>query len=181
MLDDCQYVNDHKGGVKSADAPGQTPIRAVSASTVARKRAVFSGALRYAVELGHLDSHPMARVSWTAPKNTDEIDRQVVANPKQARTLLTAVNAVMPELTAFFGCMYYAALRPEEALHLREDEYDRPKRKGGWGWLHLTGATVAVGNGWGDADGTIEHPGAQAPRPQRDPRRSGRPGTLRPA
>jgi len=130
---------------------------AASASTVARKRAVFSGALRYAVELGHLDSHPMARVSWIAPKNADEVDRQVVANPRQARALLAAVNEKMPELTAFFGCLYYAALRPEEALHLREDEYERPKRKAGWGWLHLTGATVAVGNGWGDAEGTIEH------------------------
>ncbi|GIM98013.1 tyrosine-type recombinase/integrase [Paractinoplanes toevensis] len=128
-----------------------------SASTVARKRAVFSGALRYAVELGHLESHPMARVKWTAPKNTDEVDRQVVANPKQARALLAAVDSAMPELTAFFGCMYYAALRPEEALHLREDEYERPKEAGGWGWLHLTGATVAVGNGWGDGEGTIEH------------------------
>ncbi|RZU51916.1 site-specific recombinase XerD [Krasilnikovia cinnamomea] len=131
--------------------------KAAAASTVARKRAVFSGALRYAVELGHLDSHPMERVSWTAPKNTDEVDRQVVANPTQARALLAAVDSAMPEMTAFFGCMYYAALRPEEALHLREDEYERPKREGGWGWLHLTGATVAVGNGWGDVEGTIEH------------------------
>lgn len=124
---------------------------------MARKRAVFSGALRYAVEWGHLDSHPMDRISWAAPKNTDEIDRQVVTNPEQAATLLAAVDAAMPELTAYFGCMYYAALRPEEALHLREDEYQRPKWQGGWGWLHLTGATVAVGNGWSDADGAIEH------------------------
>ncbi|GIJ44638.1 hypothetical protein Val02_15240 [Virgisporangium aliadipatigenens] len=51
----------------------------------------------------------------------------------------------------------YAALRPEEALHIREDEYERPTQDGGWGWLHLTGATVAVGNGWGDGDGTVEH------------------------
>jgi hypothetical protein len=51
-------------------------------------------------------SHPMDRVSWTAPKNTDEVDRQVVANPTQARALLAAVDAAMPELTAFFGCMY---------------------------------------------------------------------------
>jgi site-specific recombinase XerC len=61
---------------------------AASASTVARKRAVFSGALRYAVEPGHLDAHPMARVSWIAPKNADEMDRQVVANPRQARACL---------------------------------------------------------------------------------------------
>lgn len=49
----------------------------------------------------------------------------------QARKLLAAVDESMPELTAFFGCMYYAALRPEEALHLQEDEYERPRRKGG--------------------------------------------------
>jgi hypothetical protein len=67
---------------------------------------------------------------WTAPENTDEIDRQVVANPKQVCDLLAAAGGVMPELTAFFGCMYYAALRPEEVFRLREDEYERPKRKG---------------------------------------------------
>jgi integrase len=127
-----------------------------AATTVARKRAVFSNALRYGVELGHFDVHPMSRVSWVAPKGTDEVDRQVVANPRQARALLGAVAKVKPELEAFFGCMYYAALRPEEALHLREDEYERPSREGGWGWFHLSGATVAVGNGWGDAEDTIE-------------------------
>jgi hypothetical protein len=80
-------------------------------------------------------------------------------------------------------------MRPEEVLHLREDEYERPKRKGAWGWLHLTGATVTVGTGWGDAEGTTEHralkhrghdraPGAETPGAERDPRRAGRPGTL---
>jgi integrase len=99
---------------------------------------------------------------WTfssVPKHDDQVDRKVVLNPAQARKLLAEVGQRAPELEAFFGCMYYAALRPEEALHLREDEYERPKRKGGWGWLHLTGATVAVGNDWSDDDGTIEHRG----------------------
>ena len=130
-----------------------------AATTVARKRAVFSGVLRYGVELGHFDTHPMDRVSWVAPKTTEEVDRQVVTNPRQARTLLAAVRAKAPELEAFFGSMYYAALRPEEALHLREDEYQRPTEPGGWGWFHLTGATVAVGRDWGDAEGTVEHRG----------------------
>jgi len=53
-------------------------------TTVARKRAVFYGALRYAVELDHLPSHPMDRVSWTTPKADDEIDQRVVINPQQA-------------------------------------------------------------------------------------------------
>ena len=132
---------------------------AASASTVARKRAVFSGAMKYAVELRLLDAHPLALVSWTAPKNDDEIDRKAVVNPVQARALLAAVRERVPELEAFFGCMYYAALRPEEVLHLREDEYERPDKIGGWGILHLTGSTVAVGRGWGNEEGTIERRG----------------------
>lgn len=130
--------------------------RSASASTVNRKRAVFSGALKYAVELRLLDAHPLSLVSWTAPKSTDEVDRRTVVNPSQARALLAAVRAKAPELEAFFGCMYYAALRPEEALHLREDEFERPTEPCGWGWLHLTGSTVAVGTGWGDGAGTTE-------------------------
>jgi integrase len=132
---------------------------AAAATTVARKRAVFSGALRYAVELGQLDTHPMDQVSWVAPKTDDAVDRLVVANPRQARALLAAVEQHSPELVAFFGCMYYAAMRPEEVLHLREDEYRRPKRRGGWGELRLTGATVAVGEGWSDSNGPAEDRG----------------------
>jgi hypothetical protein len=42
--------------------------RPAAHTTVARKRAVFYGALRYAVELDQLAGHPMDRVSWTTPK-----------------------------------------------------------------------------------------------------------------
>lgn len=49
---------------------------------LAAERSLLALSLRYAVELRHLDSAPMDRMNWTAPKNTDEIDRQVVANPK---------------------------------------------------------------------------------------------------
>ncbi len=97
-----------------------------SPSTIARKRAVFSGALKYAVELRLPDAHPMSLVSWTAPKTADEVDRRAVVNPAQARALLTEAGRAVPELEAFFGCMYYAAPRPGDVLHLREDEYERP-------------------------------------------------------
>ena len=127
-----------------------------AASTVNRKRAAFSGVLKYAVELRLLETHPLDLVSWEAPKNDDRVDRGVVVNPDQARTLLAAVREKAPDLEAFFACMYYAALRPEEALHLRDDEFERPARTGAWGWFHLTGATVAVGNGWGDGEGVTE-------------------------
>jgi hypothetical protein len=71
---------------------------------------------------------------------------------------LAAVRDRTPEPVAFFGCMYYAALRPEEVLNLRDDEYERPRVKSGWGVLHLTGSTVAAGHGWSDEDGTPEAP-----------------------
>jgi integrase len=130
-----------------------------SPKTVARKRAILSGALRYGVELGLFDQHPFQRVKWTAPKTDGAVERGVVVNPTQATALLTAVALVMPELTAFYGCMYYAALRPEEVRHLREGDYERPTEPGGWGWLRLNGATVAVGTGWGDTDAVTEDRG----------------------
>jgi len=130
--------------------------RAASAATVARKRAAFSGVPRYAVELRLLDINPLALVSWIALKSTDEVDRRVVVNPEQANALLAAIAEIAPELVAFFAVIYYAALQPEEALHLRKDEYERLAKPGGWGWLHLTGATIAVGTGWGDGETAIE-------------------------
>ena len=45
-----------------------TDGRAAAPTTIARKRAVFYGTLRYAVELGRLDAHPMDHVQWTAPQ-----------------------------------------------------------------------------------------------------------------
>lgn len=133
--------------------------RAAAATTIARKRAVFSGALKYAVELRLIDSHPMAHVSWTAPKNSEEIDRRVVVNVEQAQRLLGAVREIAPDFEAFFGCMYYAALRPEECLHLHERDFARPTREGEWGWFTLTGATVNVGEEWSDDGGQVENRG----------------------
>ncbi|MHB1475338.1 MAG: hypothetical protein ACYCV4_17295 [Dermatophilaceae bacterium] len=99
-------------------------------ATVARKRAVFYGALRYAVELDHLVGHPMDRVSWTTPKADDEIDSRVVVNPTQAAAILQSVGDIDPAMVGFFACMYYAALRPGEVLHLREQDCTLPEATG---------------------------------------------------
>ena len=130
-----------------------------AASTIARKRTALSSALKYAVELRLLESNPLKRVAWSAPKGPDEVDRRTVVNPEQAKALLGAVRNILPDLEAFFGCMYYAALRPEEVLHLKDHEFERPKKKGEWGWLNLTGATVAIGQEWGDHTGPVEDRG----------------------
>lgn len=122
---------------------------AAAANTVARKRAIVYGALKFAVELRHLDSHPMDYVQWKLPKNVEEIDPKVVVNPHQARALLAAVAAHDPSLEGFFACMYFAAMRPSEVMHLREDECELPEK--GWGILRLSGSTQHVGQEWSDS------------------------------
>jgi site-specific recombinase XerD len=78
----------------------------------------------YAVELGLLDSNPIRLLKWTAPRTSAQVDRRCVVNPHQARALLAAVldqHPSGPRLVAFFGLMYYAGLRPEEAVSLTAD------------------------------------------------------------
>ncbi|MBV1849839.1 hypothetical protein [Catellatospora tritici] len=131
---------------------------AAAASTVARKRVIFYGALAYAVELGRLAAHPLHGVKWTAPQNDDEVDRRVVANPGQIARLLAGVREDTPELEGFFAGMAYSALRPEELLHVKDTECELPRAddSDAWGWWHLSGASVAVGEGWSDGEGAHE-------------------------
>jgi integrase len=49
---------------------------------------------------------------------------RTLVNGDQARRLLAAVGQhgeLGERMVAFFGCLYYAALRPEEAVDLRRD------------------------------------------------------------
>jgi hypothetical protein len=88
---------------------------------------------------------------WTPPKTTHGIDRRRVANPVQARTLLHAVGQQRGgrRLVAFFGCLYYAALRPEEAISLAKHNLSLPTR--GWGELHIERAEPYAGKEWTDS------------------------------
>jgi integrase len=90
-----------------------------AANTITRKRAVFHGALGYAVELGLLPANPIGLVRWRAPRSAVAVSPATVPSPAQVRAILAQVTRIRPELAAFFGCLYYAALRPEEAVALR--------------------------------------------------------------
>lgn len=135
------------------------------APTVARKtRSVLWNALDYAVELDLIDHNPLNGAKWNAmPTGKRKVDRRAVPNPIQARTLLIAVREIErsgPRLEAFFGAMYYSALRPEEAAALNKRHLSLPapgwneaagQREYGWGMLHLDVATPHVGARWTDA------------------------------
>lgn len=115
-------------------------------NVVARRRTTFYGACGYAVELGHLATNPLDRIKWRARRTSEAIDTAVVVNPAQARELLTAVSYVDPALVAFFALMYFAALRPAEALHVSRDDLQLPRT--GWGEASLRGSTQRAGTLW---------------------------------
>lgn len=132
--------------------------KVAGATTIARKRSVFANVIRYAVELEEMPSNPLDRLSWTPPKVSEVVDRRVVVNPRQARELLTAVTYVGQQrrgpyargqrLMAFYACMYYAALRPAEAVGLRRQDCHLPRT--GWGRLNLEKSRPEVNRRWTD-------------------------------
>ncbi len=80
------------------------------------------------------------------------VDRRSVANPTQVRALLNGVRnygRTGPRVVAFFGCLYFAALRPEEAVSLAQQHLAIPKT--GWGELHLVMAEPFAGKEWTDS------------------------------
>ena len=117
-----------------------------AANTVIRKRAVLHGALGYAAEAGLLPDNPLDSIGWQVPQSSAALNPMVVASPAQVSALLDAVARTRPEMTAFFGCLYYAALRPEEAVALRIADCHLPGS--GWGILRLAAATPRTAAAW---------------------------------
>jgi integrase len=134
--------------------------RPAAATTTRRKRAVFANALGYAVERRLLPANPLGQIQWKASEVTETVDRRSVANPAQARRLLKAVRRQGPRgehMEAFFGSLYYAALRPAEAVALREADCVLPRR--GWGRIDLAASWPCAGTGWTDDGASREERG----------------------
>lgn len=120
-----------------------------AASVVRRKRAILYNALDYAVEKKLLDKNPLVEVKWQAPKTARAIDKRVVVNHQQAAKLLDAVRKQQPSgprLVALFGAMYYAALRPAEAVNLRGRDVQLPPME----WNDQRQEWVEPANAWGE-------------------------------
>jgi len=122
-----------------------------AATGIYRKRAVFYNALGLAVERRLLPSNPVDLVQWTAPDVAETVDRRVVASPEQVRALLDAVRSQPRRgeyLVAFFGCLYYAGMRPAEVVALRAGDCELPAS--GWGRLQLARSEPWAGQEWTD-------------------------------
>ena len=107
--------------------------RAAGATTIAAngRSSLTSSGMRWSWKSCPLT--PLDRLSWKPPKASETVDRRVVVNPRQARELLTAVTYVGQRgrghrLMALYACMYFAALRPAEAVALRRRDCYLPER-----------------------------------------------------
>ena len=134
-----------------------------AATTITRKRAVFHGCLSYAAELGLLEANPLDRITWRPPRSSCSAGLRSAATPAEVEAILGEVTRIRPELTAFFGCLYYAALRPAEAVALRVTSCALPSS--GWGQLTLTGSLPRSARAW-TCNGTPREPRSLKHRPE---------------
>lgn len=133
--------------------------RAAAPDYRSRRKRVFFNVLKYAVAKERLTTHPLhnPKLDWEPPSDqrdgVEEVDPRVVGSPEQLRGMLAAVSYVGrsqgPRFVAFFGCMYYAMLRPEEVAGLTEDACELPPT--GWGVLYAGATRSAVGREWTDS------------------------------
>ena len=130
-------------------------------NTTNRKRMVVNNAMEYAHELGLITVNPFHRVKWVKRRTLATVDPRTVINPEQARRLLDAVRKHSERgqrLVAFFACMYYAALRPEEVSDLRREHLvSLPDAPAEFGEMRLTNAVPHSGGRWTDSGKSREH------------------------
>jgi integrase len=113
---------------------------------------VLGSVMDYACETGVLVINPVKHVKWARPRALKTVDPRIVINIDQAQRLLAAIRSQGrwgERLVAFFACMYYAALRPEEVIGLRRSHLVSLPAQG-WGEMRLTHSEPRSGSRWTD-------------------------------
>lgn len=122
-----------------------------------RMRRVFYNALRFAVSEERLKENPLDREEvqrdYKQPQGDDAVDPRAVGNPSQVAEALIVCSYVGrrqgPRFVAFFGCMYYAMMRPAEVTRLRLRDCTLPES--GWGLIILEASKPEVGKDFTDS------------------------------
>lgn len=127
-----------------------------SAVVVTRRRKIFTAMLEHGLEIKAMTANPWPTMKWTPPRMASSgIDRRRVANPMQVRTLLAGVHEqgrIGPRVVAFYACLYYAALRPEEAVAIIVPRnLVLPTKGDKWGKFVLETAEPHAGRHWTDS------------------------------
>ncbi len=123
---------------------------------VSRRRKIFTAMLEHGVEIKALSRNPWADLKWTPPRASGGgVDRRRVINPMQARSLFAAVERqgrIGRRMVAYYACLYYAALRPEEGVSIRvPHNLLLPDSDDAWGEFILESAEPHAGKAWTDS------------------------------
>ncbi|MEU6877945.1 site-specific integrase [Streptomyces sp. NPDC046712] len=145
VLRDVQYRLSFK--LDGSPAAGETSRR---------RRRALNTAVEYAIERKLLVENPLAALKRVKASSSDRVDPRVLVNKTQAAQLLAGVSYVGTwdrkkgrRLVAFFAAMYFAALRPSEAVGLRKSDCHLPET--GWGTLTVRDTHPVSGKQWTDS------------------------------
>nr|WP_203730518.1 tyrosine-type recombinase/integrase [Streptomyces sp. SID12501] len=132
-----------------------------------RRRRALNTALEHAVATKELPENPLQGAHKKRVGSGAVVDRRVLVNAVQGRQLLTAVSYVGSwdrnrgrRLVAFYGVLYYAGLRPAEAVGMRLSDCDLPES--GWGTLTLRETRPVSGKQWTDSGERHDRRGLKA-------------------
>jgi integrase len=135
-----------------------------------RRRRGLNTAVEYAVELGELEENPLKKIKVRRVAAAEEVDPRVVITHAQARELLAAVSYVGSwhrgrgrRLVGFFSVLYYAGLRPAEAVAIGQTDCELPEQ--GWGNLILARSLPVTTKKWTNTGDRHDQRGLK----QRDP------------
>jgi integrase len=147
-----------------------------------RRRRVLHRALGYAVRKKRLTKNPLSKANlpegWTPPQAPDDrLDPRAVASPALAAAMLDACGTIGKRqgqrFRAFYGCMFYALMRPSEVAALTREACHLPGT--GWGYLIFADASPAPGRAYTDDGQVHEHRGLKGRTKGRPTPRARRP------
>jgi len=164
----------------STSWPSSSTAHPPAPSTSPRRRRVLHKCLGYAVRKKRLTTNPLSKANlpegWTPPQATDDtLDPRAVGSPALVADMLKACGTIGrrqgPRFTAFYGCMFYALMRPSEVAALTKAGCHLPEQ--GWGHLIFADASPAAGRAYTEDGQVHEHRGLKG-RTKGRPNRSAR-------
>lgn len=123
----------------------------------ARRRRVMHRVLAYAVRKKRLEKNPLSKRNlpegWSPPGKPEEaVDPRSVGSTELVADMLVVTSYVGrhqgSRFVAFFGCMFYAMMRPAEVTSLTKDACVLPET--GWGRLIISESSPAAGRDFTD-------------------------------
>lgn len=123
-----------------------------ASSSVRRNRAIFNGAMKYALAENLLMVNPVSTIEVKKVKVSRAVDKRCLLDRPRASRMLAHIQS-RPRggrrLHAFFSVLYFAGLRPEEAVMMRLEDLTLPAQ--GWGEILVHTGASEIGSQWTDS------------------------------